>query len=685
MTAAVSEPAPDRTARRDNVLYGRARNFAFATIALGMLLAALDGTIVSTALPTIVGDLGGGNHVSWVVTSYLLAQTITSAVAGKLGDQFGRKLVFQSSVTVFIVGSALCGLSEGMGWLIGSRAIQGIGAGGLTVTATALIADVIPLRERGKYQGSLGAVFGVTTVLGPLLGGFFTDNLSWRWAFYINVPFALIVIIAAGKYIPSVAAKARTRVDWLGIVTVGIGTSCWILATSWGGTTYAWGSATIIGLFAGGAVALVAFVLVEMRAADPILPMTLFTKKVFALCSALAFVVGFTMLGAMTFLPTFLQYVEGVDATSSGLRMLPLVGGLLITSISSGIVVSRTGKYKVFPVVGSLVMALGLYLLSLMDASTSVGLSSLYMFVLGLGIGMCMQVLTIIVQNSVPYTQLGVATSGVTFMRTLGSSFGAAVFGTLYANFLDDRLPGALAQAPGVNPADIVTPATLHALDDQLIAPIVNAYADALSQVFLWAAPVALIAFVLALMLPQVKLSDDLQPTARDLGEGFGLPDARDAEDRIAQRVANLLYARGREGVLEMLERADLGLDEGRIWALVQVYGLTQVGRTASVMDIARARGVPAILLAPAFDDIVDRGLVGGPPDDLRMTGAGEEVIERLCDAFRGWIIANLPDIDDAELAAVDAVIARIAQRVVREEADSRAIVSLEIPPTDVR
>ena len=425
---ALAEPA--QVGPREHVLYGRERNIAFATIALGMLLAALDGTIVSTALPTIVGDLGGGNHVSWVVTAYLLAQTITSAVVGKLGDQFGRKRVFQTSVTIFIIGSALCGVSEGMSWLIASRAIQGIGAGGLTVTATALIADVIPLRERGRYQGSLGAVFGVTTVLGPLLGGFFTDNLSWRWAFYINVPFALIVIVAAGRYIPSVAEEARTRIDWLGIVTVGIGTSCWILATSWGGTTYAWGSATIIGLFVGGAVALAAFVLVELRSPDPILPMQLFGKRVFAVCSALAFVVGFAMLGAMTFLPTFLQYVEGVDATASGLRMLPLVAGLLITSISSGIVVSRTGRYKMFPVVGSVLMGLGMYLLSRMDAATSVGLSSLYMFVLGLGIGMCMQVLTIIVQNSVPYTQLGVATSGVTFMRTLGSSFGAAIFGT---------------------------------------------------------------------------------------------------------------------------------------------------------------------------------------------------------------------------------------------------------------
>ncbi len=679
----LADPAPEDV-RESHILYGRARTIAFATVALGMLLAALDSTIVATALPTIVGDLGGGNHVSWVVTSYLLAQTITSAVAGKLGDQFGRKRVFQTSVTIFIIGSALCGLATGMSWLITSRAIQGIGAGGLMVTATALIADVIPLRERGRYQGSLGAVFGVTTVLGPLLGGFFTDNLTWRWAFYINVPFALIVIVAAGRTIPSVEAVKQVSIDWLGIAAVGLGAGSLILATSWGGTTYAWSSPTIIGLFILGTASMVAFVLIERRSPEPILPMSLFGKRVFSVCAALSFVVGFTMLGAMTFLPTFLQYVEGVSATASGLRLLPLVGGLLLTSIGSGIVVSRTGHYKAFPVIGSLIMALGLVMLSRMDASTSVGVSSLFMFVLGLGIGMSMQVLTIIVQNSVPYTQLGVATSGVTFMRTLGSSFGAAIFGTLYANFLEHELPAALAQSPGVTPADLATPAQLHALDPSVIAPIVDAYAAALDRVFLWAAPVALVAFILALLLPQVKLSDDLQPTASDLGEGFGLPESRNAEERIAQRVANLLYSRGRNGVLEMLHQAALGLDEGRVWALVQVHGLNQVGRPASVVMIARARAVPSILLQPAFDDLAERGLIGGSPDDLRMTADGDALITRLSEAFRIWLLDNLTDVDASEVAAVDVVIKRIVRRVVREEADTRPIVSVGLPPTNL-
>jgi EmrB/QacA subfamily drug resistance transporter len=324
-------------------------------VLLGMLLAALDQTIVATALPTVVADLGGAGHQSWVVTSYLLASTIVTALVGKLGDLFGRKAVFGVSVLFFLVGSVLCGMSGSMTMLVASRALQGIGGGGIMVTATALIGEVIPLRDRGRYQGALGAVFGVTTVVGPLMGGFFTDHLSWRWAFWINVPVAVVVFLVAAAAIPALGKTTRPVIDYTGIVFVGLGASGLTLATSWGGGAYAWASPVIIGLFIGSAVALAVFVWVESHAAEPILPIRLFRNPVFTVCCVLSFIVGFAMLGALTFLPTYMQFVDGVSATVSGLRTLPMVAGLLLTSMGSGAIVSRTGRYKVFPVVGTAV------------------------------------------------------------------------------------------------------------------------------------------------------------------------------------------------------------------------------------------------------------------------------------------------------------------------------------------
>ena len=452
----------------------RTQNVVFATVALGMLLAALDQTIVSTALPTIVGDLGEPGHQAWVVTSYLLAETVMTAVAGKLGDLFGRKIVFQLAVLVFVVGSALSGAAQSMEWLIGARAIQGLGAGALTVTATALIGDVIPLRERGRYQGMLGGVFGLTTVLGPLIGGLFTDDLSWRWAFYVNVPVAIVVIVLAARTIPypadGGAARDRLRRDrvrrhWrrrphaggeLGRAPPirGSRRPCWAL--------------TGISI-----VALIVFVFIESRAQEPVLPLRLFSNRVFTTCCALSFIVGFAMLGALTFLPTFQQYVFGVSAIISGVRLLPMVIGLLLTSVAAGTIVGRTGRYKVFPVAGSIIIGIGLFLLSRMTQDTSTVLSSAYLLVLGLGIGLSMQVLTLIVQNTASYADLGVATSGVTFFRTLGSSFGASVFGSLYTNFLKSRLPGAL-RAAKLSTSATDTPEALHRVTAARIAPVVH-------------------------------------------------------------------------------------------------------------------------------------------------------------------------------------------------------------------
>ncbi|WP_442812887.1 DHA2 family efflux MFS transporter permease subunit [Streptomyces sp. NBC_01343] len=629
------------------VLDRRRRNVIFGTIMLGVLLAALDQTIVGTALPTIVADLGGGEHMSWVVTSYLLAETVATVLVGKFGDLFGRKLIFQISAIVFITGSFLCGLASNMSLLILWRGVQGVGAGGLMVTSMALIADVVPLRERGKYQGAIGAVFGVATVIGPLLGGLFTDHLTWRWAFYVNVPIAILVVIAAARTIPSVRAAGGTRIDYLGIALVAVGSSALILATSWGGNEYAWGSATVIGLFVLGALALALFCLVETRAAEPMLPMRLFRNQVFTVCSVLSFVVGFAMLGAMTFLPTYLQFVDGDSATVSGVRTLPLVIGLLIASVFSGNVTSKTGRYRIFPIVGCLVMGVGLYLLSRMGPETGAWLESVYMFVLGAGIGLCMQVLTIAVQNTVDYADLGTATSGVTFFRTLGSSFGTAVFGTIYANTLGPELEKAVAEAARATGADPVqlaktaqSPQGVHGLDPAAAGPIIEAYAHALHTVFLWTVPVAGVGFVVALFLKQVRLRDSARAASTDMGDGFASPASAsgDSAKLLELAVGKLVRNMGPETARAIVDASDTRLDIAGAWAVMQVEIMTRTVGHASLGLIASRRALPPEVLVPVFDRMEQEGFLTREGTFFTLTPAGRREAATLSKAWGDWL-----------------------------------------------
>ncbi|MDT5219470.1 MAG: hypothetical protein QOF15_1575 [Mycobacterium sp.] len=634
-----------------------------------MLLAALDQTIVATALPTIVADLGDAGRQSWVVTSYLLASTIVTALVGKFGDLFGRKRVFEVAVLFFVAGSVLCGLAQSMTMLVGARALQGIGGGAITVTASALIGEVVPLRERGRYQGMLGAVFGVTTVIGPLLGGYFTDYLTWRWAFWINVPVSVVVICVAAAAIPALAAETKPVIDYAGIVFIGLSATGLTLATSWGGTVYPWGSATIIGLFAGAAVALGVFVWVENHSRQPILPIRLFGSPVFTVCCVLSFVVGFAMLGAMTFLPTFMQYVNGVSATTSGLRTLPMVVGMLVTSTGSGSVVGRTGRYKIFPVVGTALMTVAFVLMSRMDGSTSAVVQSVYLLILGAGIGLSMQVLVLIVQNTSDFDDLGVATSGVSFFRTIGSSFGAAIFGSLFVNFLNSRLASALA-ATGASRDAVSSPGALHRQPPAVAAPIVHAYAESLSQVFLCAAPVAAVGFVLALFLKEVPLRD-IHNSASDLGDGFGMP-TTDTPDRLLENaIARMLRGEPGMRLRSIAMRPDCRLDVAGLWAVLRVNRYGQFFGTARLTDMGENLQLPFEVLEPTFTRLVAAGYVMRDGDRLWLTPAGTQQVDYVYALLLEWItdkLARSPGFAGRpDRAAVAAALGRVAYRVIAQ------------------
>jgi EmrB/QacA subfamily drug resistance transporter len=641
MSAAV--PAAPETPREEAP---RVR-LIFGALMLVLLLASLDQTIVSTALPTIVGDLGGLEHLSWVVTAYLLASTVVGPIYGKLGDLYGRRIVLQVAIVIFLVGSALCGLAQDMGQLIAFRAIQGLGGGGLIVTTIATIGDIVPPRERGKYQGFFGAVFGVSTVIGPLLGGFFVDHLSWRWIFYINVPLGIVALgVIAAAFHPR-TTQVHHRIDYLGASLLAGGLSAIVLFTSLGGTTWAWGSAQMIGLAAAGVALLVGFVLVERTAAEPILPLVLFRNRVFTVTSAIGFVVGFALFGAVTFLPLYLQIVKGHGPTEAGLLLTPMMAGVLVTSIASGQLISRLGRYKPFPVAGTALMTVAMLLLSTLDVSLPTWQAELYVLVLGLGLGMTMQVLVLAAQNAVPYELLGVATSGSTLSRQVGGSIGVSIFGAIFANRLAAELADALPA--GVTPPAAVSPELVGRLPDAVREPYLEAFVDALAPVFLVAALVSLLAFALTWLLREVPLRKSV--AAEGISESFAMPREAESLPELERIVTTLARRENRWRVYDQLARRsgiDLAPDE--LW-------------TVARLGEGTALDLDDPTLAAATRSLREQGLVV----DGGLGPEGEAVYERLLAARRSGLSELLDGWEPEQHAEVRAMLDRLARELVVE------------------
>ena len=492
----------------------------FVALVLAMLLSALNQTILGTALPTIVGELNGANLMLWVITAFILASTIMMPIYGKLGDLVGRKYLLIAAIIIFLIGSAIGALSPDMAWLIVARVIQGIGAGGLMILSQAIIADVVPARDRGKYMGWMGGVFAFSSVVGPLIGGWLTEGPGWRWVFWFNIPVGLLALLGAILFLRPKSVTVRPKLDVGGMALVAVATTGLVLTSSWGGSTYAWNDPIILGLIAGTLVASVLFVMVERRTAEPIIPLELFRDRNFNLATASGLLTSVAMFGAIGYMPTYLQMATGASATQAGMLMIPMMGALLFTSVLSGTLVSKTGRYKWMPIVGSAIMVVALALMGTVGAASPVWQLCVYLGILGLGLGLNMQILILVVQNSFPLRQVGTATAANNFFRQIGATLGSAVVGSLFATRLAAGLPAEAASVTGGG--NSLTPGLVHALPEQLQTMVVSAYNVALIPLFLYMVPLGVAATLLCLFIKEKPLATRLEPDIMPEAVGEG-------------------------------------------------------------------------------------------------------------------------------------------------------------------
>jgi EmrB/QacA subfamily drug resistance transporter len=639
---------------------------------LGMFLAALDQTIVSTALPTIVGDLHGGSHLAWVVTAYLLTSTVSTPLWGKLGDQYGRKSFFQAAIVIFLVGSALSGFSHTMNELLIFRAIQGLGGGGLMVGAQGIIGDVVSPRERGRYMGLFGAMFAVATVIGPLLGGLCVTYLSWRWVFYINLPLGVLALFVTGAVLPGSLRRIHHTIDYAGTLFLSAGAALLIVFASVGGISWAWASTQSVALAIVGVALVLLFLLAERRAKEPVIPLRLFRERVFSSASAIGFVLGFAMFGALTFLPLFLQNVKGVSPTVSGLRILPLMGGMLAASVLSGQLVSRLGRYKIFPVLGTFLLTIGAFLMSLIGEHTGGWVMAGYMAVFGVGLGLVMQVLVVAVQNAVSYRDLGVATSSATFFRGLGGCFGTAVFGAIYANVLNHKLASVVKAIPGAAHVNLTTQdpgalSLLHKALPEVYARVILAITQTTQTVFRFAVPIAFLAFVLSWLLPELELRKTVQTV--DAGEAFGAQETRSSLEEIELSLHRYASRENRTELYQTLaQRAGINLPPRSVWLLYRLSDRPM----CTVHDVASQLKVDKEIIESGVTGLVEAGMVHKVEregqHDVAVTPLGEDAMARLTEARRQGLTELLDGWNPEEHPEVIAMVKELAGSLLADD-----------------